>query len=77
MSGQAVFDPNAPDDIVALSGRGHIVLTIDVYDPWVPALLIEQAGCRPVVLETVLAESDFVFVLAGVTSLAFVRNPPA
>jgi phosphoglycerate dehydrogenase-like enzyme len=41
---------------------------IEVYDPWVPALLIEQAGCRPVTLDSILTHSDFIFVLAGVTS---------
>ncbi|MFB2552503.1 hydroxyacid dehydrogenase [Ensifer soli] len=42
--------------------------TIDVYDPWVPDVLVEQASCRPATLDAVLEESDFVFVLAGVTS---------
>lgn len=40
---------------------------VKVYDPWVPDLLIEQAGCVPAPLDDVLASSTFVFVLAGVT----------
>jgi phosphoglycerate dehydrogenase-like enzyme len=39
-----------------------------VYDPWLPPSLIAEAGAEPADLDTVLAESDVVFVVASVTS---------
>jgi phosphoglycerate dehydrogenase-like enzyme len=39
-----------------------------VYDPWLPASLIAEAGAEPADLATVLSQSDVVFVLAAVTS---------
>lgn len=39
-----------------------------VYDPWMPASILRDHGVEPASLETVLAESDFVFVVAAVTS---------
>jgi phosphoglycerate dehydrogenase-like enzyme len=42
--------------------------TIRVYDPWLPASVIRTAGLLPAALETVLAESDFLFVFATVTA---------
>jgi phosphoglycerate dehydrogenase-like enzyme len=39
-----------------------------VYDPWLPASLIADAGAEPADLATVLSQSDVVFVLAAVTS---------
>ncbi|OHV73366.1 hydroxyacid dehydrogenase [Ensifer sp. LCM 4579] len=41
---------------------------IRVHDPWLPTSLLEDSGVEPASLETVLAESDFVFVVAAVTS---------
>jgi phosphoglycerate dehydrogenase-like enzyme len=40
---------------------------VRVYDPWVPDNTIIEYGCIPAVLEDVLRESRFVFVMAGVT----------
>lgn len=40
---------------------------VRVYDPWVPDSTIIEYGCIPAVLEDVLKESRFVFVMAGVT----------
>jgi len=40
---------------------------VRVYDPWVPDSTIIEYGCIPAVLEDVLRESRFVFVMAGVT----------
>jgi phosphoglycerate dehydrogenase-like enzyme len=41
---------------------------VRVFDPWLPASLIVEAGAEPADLSTVLGESDVVFVLAAVTS---------
>ena len=41
---------------------------IRVHDPWLPASMLREAGVEPAPLATVLAESDFVFVVAAVTS---------
>lgn len=41
---------------------------VKIYDPWLPPLLIEQAGCVPAGLDEVLSTSDYVFVLAGATA---------
>jgi len=38
-----------------------------VFDPWLPASVIVEAGAEPADLSTVLRESDVVFVLAAVT----------
>lgn len=39
-----------------------------IFDPWLPDAVIAEAGAEPAPLDTVLAESDFVFVVAAVTS---------
>ena len=39
---------------------------IGVHDPWVPASAIKAAGAVPLALEALLAESQFVFIMAGV-----------
>lgn len=39
-----------------------------VYDPWMPASMLVDQGVRPSSLNEVLSESDFVFVVAAVTS---------
>ncbi|WP_457581951.1 hydroxyacid dehydrogenase [Ensifer canadensis] len=41
---------------------------IRVFDPWMPASILRDNGVEPASLETVLTESDFVFVVASVTS---------
>ncbi len=40
---------------------------IRVFDPWLPAATLRQAGLEPAGLEEVLATSQFLFVLAAVT----------
>lgn len=48
-----------------LSGfRAHI----RVFDPWLPPSILIDHGVTPAPLDEVLAESDFVFVVAAVTS---------
>ncbi len=39
-----------------------------VFDPWLPGAVIAETGAEPAPLETVLSESDVVFVVASVTS---------
>jgi phosphoglycerate dehydrogenase-like enzyme len=39
-----------------------------VYDPWLPDLLIEDAGARPATLDDVLSSSKVIFVFAAATS---------
>lgn len=39
-----------------------------VFDPWLPASMLRDHGVVPADLETVLQESDFLFVVAAVTS---------
>lgn len=51
----------------------HRVLTgfrprIRVFDPWIPEAVLMDAGVEPASLQTVMSESDFVFVVAAVTS---------
>ncbi|VAW20975.1 Hydroxypyruvate reductase, partial [hydrothermal vent metagenome] len=41
---------------------------ISVFDPWLPPMMIKERGGRPAGLDQVLAQSDFVFVTASVTS---------
>jgi phosphoglycerate dehydrogenase-like enzyme len=41
---------------------------IRVFDPWLPPSMLVEAGVEPAALSTVLSESDFVFVVAAVTS---------
>lgn len=41
---------------------------IMAYDPWLPASVLKQQGVTPASLDTVLQNSDFVFVTASVTS---------
>ena len=39
-----------------------------VYDPWMPASILIDNGVKPSSLEDVLTQSDFIFVVAAVTS---------
>ena len=39
-----------------------------VYDPWLPSSILLEHGVEPASLETVLSQSDFVFVVAAVTT---------
>ncbi len=41
--------------------------TIQVYDPWLPEGYLRAQKLEPMPVETLLATSDFVFILAGVT----------
>ncbi|MCT8997537.1 hydroxyacid dehydrogenase [Chelativorans intermedius] len=41
---------------------------IRVFDPWLPPSMLHEAGVEPASLETVLSSSDFIFVVAAVTS---------
>ncbi|PZO79312.1 MAG: hydroxyacid dehydrogenase [Mesorhizobium amorphae] len=47
---------------------GGFRANIRVFDPWLPGSVLRDQGVEPASLETVLAESDFVFVVASVTS---------
>ncbi len=42
--------------------------SIRAFDPWMPASILMDYGVQPASLEEVLARSDFVFVVAAVTS---------
>lgn len=42
--------------------------TIRVHDPWLPPSMLVEQGVEPADLDTVLSSSDFVFVVASVTS---------
>lgn len=42
--------------------------TVRVFDPWLPDSLLREQGVLPCDLESVLSESDVVFVVAAVTS---------
>ncbi|HEV7252889.1 MAG TPA: hydroxyacid dehydrogenase [Mesorhizobium sp.] len=42
--------------------------TVRVYDPWQPPSILREHGVEPASLETVLSQSDTVFVVASVTS---------
>src|SRR4051794_11385653 len=41
---------------------------IRVFDPWLPRSILEENGVEPASLEDILTKSDFVFVVAAVTS---------
>ncbi len=41
---------------------------VRVFDPWLPPSMLADAGVEPSSLDTVLSESDFLFVVAAVTS---------
>lgn len=41
---------------------------VRVFDPWLPASILEEAGVEPAGLDDVMAKSDFVFVTASVTT---------
>ncbi|MFB2549968.1 hydroxyacid dehydrogenase [Ensifer soli] len=41
---------------------------IRVFDPWMPASILKDNGVEPASLDTVLSDSDVVFVVAAVTS---------
>lgn len=41
---------------------------IRVFDPWLPRSFLEENGVEPASLEDVLTKSDFIFVVAAVTS---------
>ncbi|RVD32877.1 hydroxyacid dehydrogenase, partial [Mesorhizobium sp. M8A.F.Ca.ET.023.02.2.1] len=39
-----------------------------VFDPWLPPSILRENGVEPAALDEVLSQSDFVFVVASVTS---------
>jgi phosphoglycerate dehydrogenase-like enzyme len=41
---------------------------VRAHDPWLPDAVLAEAGVEPAALDTVLATSDFVFVVAAVTT---------
>lgn len=41
---------------------------VSIFDPWLPDSVIAKAGATPAQLDEVLSGSEFLFVLAGVTS---------
>lgn len=41
---------------------------VKIYDPWLPDSVITKAGATPAGLDEVLSDSQFIFVLAGVTA---------
>lgn len=41
---------------------------ISVFDPWMPPSILREHGVRPASLDEVLTSSDFIFVVASVTS---------
>ncbi|MBY5801018.1 hydroxyacid dehydrogenase [Rhizobium leguminosarum] len=41
---------------------------IRVFDPWLPQSILEENGVEPASLDDVLTKSDFIFVVAAVTS---------
>ncbi len=42
--------------------------TIRAYDPWLPASFLKDHGAEPASLDTVLSQSNVIFVVAGVTT---------
>jgi len=53
----------------ALAGLlGGFRAEISVFDPWLPPMLLKQHGVAAVGLDRILAESDFIFAVASVTS---------
>ncbi len=41
---------------------------ISVFDPWLPPSMLEEQGVHPATLDEVLSNSDYLFVVASVTS---------
>ena len=41
---------------------------VQAYDPWMPASFLRENGVNPASLQNVLSQSDFIFVVASVTS---------
>ena len=42
--------------------------SVSVYDPWLPAATLTEAGVKPATLDELMSDSDTVFVVASVTS---------
>jgi phosphoglycerate dehydrogenase-like enzyme len=67
---------DAPVGFVGMGDLGRAILplvapfrgVVRAFDPWLPPAYIESLGCEPASLDTVLRESQIVFVVAGVTS---------
>src|SRR5690554_505840 len=41
---------------------------VEVYDPWLPENVIREHNCTPVGLDELLANNEYIFIMAGVTS---------
>ena len=67
---------DAPVGFIGMGDLGRAILplvapfrgVVRAFDPWLPPAYIESLGCEPASLDTVLRESQVVFVVAGVTS---------
>jgi phosphoglycerate dehydrogenase-like enzyme len=67
---------DAPVGFIGMGDLGRAILplvapfrgVVRAFDPWLPPAYIESLGCEPASLDTVLRESQIVFVVAGVTS---------
>jgi len=67
---------NAPVGFIGMGDLGRAILplvapfrgVVRAFDPWLPPAYIESLGCEAASLDTVLRESQIVFVVAGVTS---------
>jgi phosphoglycerate dehydrogenase-like enzyme len=74
-NGRARLLTGADVGLIGFGGIGRSLLPLlmpfrprlRIYDPWLPPSVIREAGGLPVDLDTVLQESDVVFVLASVT----------
>lgn len=67
---------NSEVGIIGFGGLGHALnrvlagfhVHLRVYDPWLPPSLLREANVEPATLDDVLSKSDFVFVVASVTT---------
>jgi len=74
-NGRARLLTGADVGLIGFGGIGRSLLPLlmpfrprlRIFDPWLPPSVIREAGGLPVDLETLLQESDVVFVLASVT----------
>lgn len=74
-NGRARLLTGADVGLIGFGGIGRSLLPLlqpfrprlRIYDPWLPPSVIREAGGVPVDLDTLLQESDVVFVLASVT----------
>jgi len=75
-NGSAYSLYDAPVGLIGFGNLGRALLpllqaftkNVCVYDPWLSDVYLEEQGLRPAPLDAVLANSKYIFVLAGVTS---------